>query len=49
MLTSFFASSGIAAWLWLTWRAWKLVKGLPHRIRWALWGYRRKKVLQRIR
>jgi hypothetical protein len=43
----FFAASGVFAWAFVTWRAFQLMRGLPHRLRWALWRHKRARVLRR--
>lgn len=40
-LVQFFTASGVLAWLFLGWRAFQQVRGLRHRLGWALWGHRR--------
>jgi len=40
----FFAGSGVLAWLYLGWRSAQILRGLPRRLYWALWGYRQKEV-----
>lgn len=44
---AFFATSGVVAWCWLVWRAIHIMRQFPNRLRWALWPYKRAKVLRR--
>ncbi len=46
-LLHFFTASGVLAWMFLAWRAYHLVRGLPNRLRWALWPFKRAKVIRR--
>lgn len=38
----FLAITGALAWLYIAWRSYQYVRGATARIRWALWGYRKR-------
>ncbi|MBN9276816.1 MAG: hypothetical protein J0I57_04190 [Hyphomicrobium sp.] len=40
-ITDFFTASGVFAWVLVAWRTLQVLRGLPRRIRWALFGPRR--------
>lgn len=45
---AFLTASGALAWMFLCWRAYSLVRGLPRRLRWALWGHSERRRRARV-
>jgi hypothetical protein len=43
----FLTATGALTWGWLAWRAFRFMRGLPNRLRWALWPYKRAKAMRR--
>jgi hypothetical protein len=46
-LVQFLTASGVFAWGWVAWRMFRIMRGLPNRLRWAMWGHKRARDLRR--
>jgi hypothetical protein len=46
-LMQILAATGALTWGWLAWRAYRYMRELPNRLRWAMWPRKRAKALRR--